>query len=269
MCKEYKKKYQEYSIKITYLNGDTEDISYKGINTSNWNDMLKLYRDIKEKYLDESVVIYFIGKTLDGQFKIIWHKEIINKDAELKEEAEEIANTSVQEVLNQIINNFNVLKEKRRIAIKNRDSYTKETDIRLHIMEDKLRSNDYVSPEEKIAMYDRIAKERVIRRQAKNDKYKIDNLYNSFNQIGAKENLCVNDIIEILETNINIMDKIDSKKYNLTESKAEELKIMKKVTYRNFKDRINKTKQLEKEFDKVYYDNSKMEITCYNKAKAC
>lgn len=269
MCKEYKRKYQEYSIKITYLNGDTEDINYKGINTSSYKDMLKLYKDVKEEYKNESVTINFVGQTENGELGILFQKKIINKDAKLKEEAEKVKNTSVQEILNQIIDNFNVLKEKRRIAIKNRDSYTKETDIRLHIIEDKLRSNEYVSPEEKIAMYDRIAKERVIRRQAKNDKYKIDNLYNSFKQIGAKENLCVNDIIEILETNINIIDKIDSKKYNLTESKAEELKIMKKVTYRNFKDRISKTKQLEKEYDKVYYDNSKMEIICYNKAKVC
>lgn len=44
---------------------------------------------------------------------------------------------------------------------------------------------------------------------------------------------------------------------------------MKKVRYKDFKDRIRLTKELQKEYDKVYYDNSKMEITCYNKAKVC
>ncbi len=91
MCKEYKRKYESYSIKITYLNGDTEDINYKGINTSSYKDMLKLYKDVKEEYKNESVTINFVGKTENGELRILFQKEIINKDTELKEYAKKVS----------------------------------------------------------------------------------------------------------------------------------------------------------------------------------
>ncbi|NCI19780.1 hypothetical protein EJM73_09090 [Clostridium botulinum] len=274
MCKEYKRKYQEYLITITYLNGDKENLKYKGINTSNYNDMLNLYRDIKEQYKNESVIIDFIGKSADGELGILFQKKIINKDAELKERASKIQKMSLEEILENLINSFNILKEKKQFAIKNRDVYTKEIDIKLHIMEDKERNGEYVPPEEKIKVYDMIAKERVIRRNSKNDKFKLDNLRNSlqqFKNINTNESLCINSIIEILQTNIESINKInlDSKKYNLTYEKAEKLKIMKKVKYKNFKERIKLIAELKKEYQKVYYDDSKMEVICYNKAKAC
>ncbi|NFH40747.1 hypothetical protein [Clostridium sporogenes] len=273
MCKEYKRKYQEYLITITYLNGDKENIKYKGINTSSYNDMLNLYRDIKEQYKNESVIIDFIGKSSDGELGILFQKKIINKDAELKERASKIQKMSLEEILENLINGFNMLKEKKQFAIKDRDVYSKETDIKLHIMEVKKRSGKYVSPEEKIEMYDIIAEERVRRRQAKEDKQKLDNLRNSFRlfkNVETKESLCIDNIINLLQTNIKSINKIDSKEYEpLIADKAEELKIMKKVKYKNFKERIRLIAELKKEYQKVYYDDSKMEVICYNKAKAC
>ena len=46
----YEKKYEEYLIKVTYENGDVENIKYKGVNTSDWKQMMSIYRDVKEEY---------------------------------------------------------------------------------------------------------------------------------------------------------------------------------------------------------------------------
>jgi hypothetical protein len=60
--------------------------------------------------------------------------------------------------------------------------------------------------------------------------------------------------------------EFNAKVVPLTKEKAEELKIIKEIGYRNFRERINLMKQLQKSYDKVYHDDVKMKIVCYNKA---
>ncbi|EKS4345175.1 hypothetical protein QB607_003179 [Clostridium botulinum] len=249
-------------------------MKYKGINTSNYNDMLNLYRDIKEQYKNESVIIDFIGKSADGQMNIMWQKEIVNKDAKIKEYAERVTNIEVKDIAQIIIDNFKMLRDKKELAIKEISVNSKLVDAQLHNMEEYKKrelNGEYISPELKIAIFDTIAEQRLERRKGQKDKQKIDILENYLSSYKSNFNtLSLENIIGLLGKNIENIESIDNKKYDvLTEKKAEELKIIKKVSYKNFKDRINKMKQLQKEYDKVYYDNSKMEIICYNKAKVC
>lgn len=268
MCKEYKRKYQEYSIKITYLNGDTEDINYKGINTSSYKDMLNIYKDVKEEYKNESVIIDFIGKTENGELGILFQKKIINKDAELKEYAEKVVNTEIEDIIKDIYNSFKLLNDKRKFTYEQIGIYNKKQDVLLHKIESF--END-LGDELKISIFDSLKELRECRRKLKNDINKcvaFNGMLCSCKEIEDK--LTTEKMEEILQKSIESINKINNKQYEyLSDEKAEELKIVKRVSYKNFKDRVKKINQLQKEYQKVYYDNSKMEIICYNKAKVC
>ncbi|HDK7314211.1 TPA: hypothetical protein PTV97_003347 [Clostridium botulinum] len=269
MCKEYKRKYQEYSIKITYLNGDTEDINYKGINTSNYNDMLNLYRDIKEKYQDESVIINFLGKTDKGELGILFQKKIINKDAELKEYAEKVVNTEIEDIIKDIYNSFKLLNDKRKYSNEQINICNKKQDILLHKIE---HFNNELGNEIKISIFDNIQAIRIQRRKLKED---LENLTNFNGMLCHYENkvnkrLTTEQVEKILTKALESIQKINNKQYDfLTDEKVEELKIMKEVRYKKQTERVKLMQQLKKEFDKIYCDESKMKIICYNKAKVC
>lgn len=262
MCKSnYKPKYQSYSIKITYLNGDTEDINYKGINTSNYKDMLKLYKDVKEQYKKESVTINFLGKTADGQLNIMFQKKIVNKDAENKEYAEKVINTEVEDIFQQIINNIKILNDKFKNSKNYQGILDKEINIKIHDIQNVGKN---VADSFKIKIYDEISDLENKRRFIKNNFQTIHSLKQKLQTKG----LSLEKIQNMFQSKLNSIEKNKNKDYEiLTDEKTEELKIMKKASYKNFKDRVNKIKELSKDYDKVYYDNSKMEIICYNKAK--
>lgn len=270
MCKEYKRKYQEYSIKITYLNGDTEDINYKGINTSSYKDMLNLYRDVKEKYQDESVTIDFIGATDKGELGILFQKKIITEDTALKEYAEKVTNIKVEDIIKNIYSNFKMLNDKRKYSHEQISICDKEQDILLHKIE--CFNNELGNNEIKTSIFDNIQDIRIKRRRYKND---LDNcgklngkLYNYINQ--KNDRLTTDKTENLLSQVLESIQKTNNKQYDfLTDKKVEELKIMKEVRYKTQTERVKIMQKLKKEFDKIYCDESKMKIVCYNKARAC
>ncbi|MBN3376346.1 hypothetical protein CF087_21150 [Clostridium botulinum] len=269
MCKEYKRKYQEYLITITYLNGDKENLKYKGINTSNYNDMLNLYRDIKEQYKNESVIIDFIGKSADGQMDIMWQKEIVNKDAKIKEYAEKVVNTEIEDIIKDIYNSFKLLNDKRKYSNEQINIYNKKQDILLHKIE---HFNNELGNEIKISIFDNIQAIRIQRRKLKEDLENLTNFNGMLCHYKNKVNkrLTTEQTEKILMTALESIQKIDNKEYTfLTDEKVEELKIMKEVRYKKQTERVKLMQQLKKEFDKIYCDESKMKIVCYNKARAC
>ncbi|HCL4455230.1 TPA: hypothetical protein N2D10_003257 [Clostridium botulinum] len=269
MCKKYERKYQEYSIKITYLNGDTEDINYREINTSSYKDMLKIYKDVKEEYKNESVIIDFIGKTENGELGILFQKKIINKDAELKEYAEKVVNTEIEDIIKNIYNSFKLLNDKRKYSNEQINIYNKKQDVLLHKIE---HFNNELENEMKISIFDNIQAIRIQRRKLKEDLENLTNFNGMLCHYKNKVNkrLTTEQVEKILITALESIQKINNKQYGfLTDEKVEELKIMKEVRYKKQTERVKLMQQLKKEFDKIYCDESKMKIVCYNKARAC
>lgn len=76
-----RRKYDAYKIKITYHNGDTEEVEYNShVDTSNYKEMLEVYRHTKEEYINhkEVAIIDFVGISEQGTIGILFTKEISN-----------------------------------------------------------------------------------------------------------------------------------------------------------------------------------------------
>lgn len=253
MCR----KYEEYKIKITYLNGDTEELNYKGINTSNYKEMLKLYKDIKEQYKEESVVIDFLGITNTGELGILFTKEIKGKDYLDKQELE----MTEEEILKDIQRKMTLLYKRKDETINKLNAVNKKQDILLHQIESlPSKTNNNI----KIKMLNELQEIRKNRRYLKNKKNDLTSL-----------NIII-DNFKIL-SNINTLTKyiLDKKQksvlqeqqfnFDKIEKVEKRFNVIKEIKYRNFRERVNLIKQLTPKYDKVYYDDSKMTVTCYNK----
>jgi hypothetical protein len=71
------RKYEKYSVKVTFLDNSIEEIQYQGVNTSNYKEMLKLYGDVKNQYMDKARLIEFLGISENGQLTVMFKKPII------------------------------------------------------------------------------------------------------------------------------------------------------------------------------------------------
>lgn len=254
------KKYQQYKISVTYINGDKEEINYKGINTSNYKDMIKLYSDIKDEYSDKSATIDFVGISTCGELKVFWSKKIESKEETIETEELSSNNISIEDILTNIKANLELLIEKETIAYAKQGILDKQQDVELHRVEN-IDNGIFISEEEKtlekVKVFDSIQNIRKERRLNKNN---ISLNTNISNKINKKQ--IINDISSIL----GISEIANNKKYEyLTDKRAEEFSIVKKVKFRTERERISLTSQLQPKYSKVYYENG--EILCYNKAK--
>lgn len=247
MCK----KYSQYKIMITYLNGDKEELSYKGVNTESYKDMIKFYQDIKKQYINESVLIDFVGVNDNGELGVLFTKKIVTEETKQKELADKVANTRVEDILNDIKENIELLKARVEYCNGQRSVLDKQENIELHKIEHFHNKNWTPEEEilEKIRVFDRLNNIRNARRIAKEDKLIGGQILGYFN-----------------------MDELNKVKFDhrerayLDEKKVVQLKIMQEFSYRNFKERINLMKRLEKKYRKVVVDEANMKIICYNNA---
>lgn len=249
------RKYENYKIIITYDNGNTEEINYKGINTSNYKDMLNLYKEAKSNYINECVTIDFVGTNSEGEMRIFFTKKIESKSEETKEE-----NRSTKDMLINLADILNLLeKQKEKLSAK-QGVLDKEEDKELHKIE-SFNEEIFINKEELIAeklkIFDNIKNIRKERRLNKEE----FGLISCFNQLKGTQGLKdkVNQIIKSFDIKSN-------KKYqHLTDEKVEQFKIMKRIKYKTEKERMAIVKENLHKFNKVYYENG--EVICYNKAK--
>lgn len=77
----YKRKYPTYRVVVNNINGDKQEFNFQGIQ-GNYKAMLDRYSEIKEKYgKDKEVLnIQFVGVTEDNKVKIIYTKNVNQKD---------------------------------------------------------------------------------------------------------------------------------------------------------------------------------------------
>lgn len=253
------KKYQEFKIKITYLNGDSEEINYNKQDKSKYRDMLELYKQTKEKFKDECVIIDFLGVEGDGELGILFQKKITNdKEFKEKKEADAVSQMSVEDIFAKMELMVNILdskvkKSNEQLAISN-----KKQDVLLHKIE---HFNDIqVSDSEKLNVVNLLQDIRIQRRDLKNE-VKVISKFNENDSLRIIKDSLMK--ARISEENIQAHEETLGVLTN--EIIAE--KMMKEVSYRSFKERIRLMKQLQTKYNKVYFDDSTMVITCYNKAK--
>lgn len=257
MCE---RKYYKYSVIIEFLNGDKENINYEEEKSRNYSEMLELYRQTKEQYKDECVTISFCGITEDNKINVLFEKCIVNKEElKIKEEADEIANSSGQDVLLELKEIINKIQRYRGYINGQEGVYDKKQDILLH----KIESNKLENIEDEIRMMRELKQLRLNRRKVKINSRIIDRF---FNKLSSKK-IVLNNICDMIDLIIKEENTTQGKIVPLTDEKVEEFKIAKILRFKNFKERLNMMKQLQPKYDKVVYDDSRMEITCYNKAR--
>ena len=175
------RKYERYEVKVQYRDGSVEYIRYNGVNTSNYKDMIKVYKDTKETHENDGKVesISFIGISNTGELNVFWQKNI---EIKYKEEL----NTDCRDIVNNIQNEINLLQNqlshhKNMIKI-----YEKKENTLLHMIENN-KNNKYCSEEDginfKLKMFDAIENIRVMRRYSKDQIADLNNIIYKFKEL--------------------------------------------------------------------------------------
>lgn len=256
------RKYSTYRIHVVYKGGE-EDIVLNDISSSSYKETLTTYNEIKETLQDKGAIkIEFQGITKDGEIGILFTKE-----------CELIENTEDTEEVKEIRGFKEIFKDMHTLAIELKTKFqhdgeiinfkNKELDMYSHIIED-FDKNDFETEEEaileQIRIFNAYQKLRNERREIKcNIKY--------IKHISSTLNIKSTDVLDKLIEGFKF--KVNDEKYNgFTERKASELKIFKKVSFKNDVERVKLEKSLKPQFEKVMVDKETNTILCYNKAKA-
>lgn len=259
------RKYNTYRIHVIYRGGE-EDIVLNDISSSNYKETLATYNEIKETLQDKGAIkIEFQGITKDGEIGVLFTKEcelIENTDStEDIEEIEEVR--GFEEIFEEMHTLAVELKTKFQRDGKIIDFKNKELDMYSHIIED-FDKNKFETEEEaileQVRIFNAYQKLRNERREIKcNMKY--------IKHISSTLNIKSTDVLDKLIEGFKF--KVNNEKYNgFTERKASELKIFKKVSFKNDVERVKLEKSLKPQFEKVMVDKETNTILCYNKAKA-
>ena len=252
--REKKRKYSEFKIEVEFLNGDFEEIKFKDTNNQSYNEMMKAYKRVKEDYKETSCKIKFKGISDSGEIGCLFIKEIKTEDQKRKEEAEFIENTSVEELLNIAKESFEFLNRKKKILDDKQALYNKNIDTILH----NLECDKYNTTEEKLRVVEEISSMRKARREVKNE-------YKAITYMHSQK---LNDFIQMDKVDRALSWIKDSKIKNevkQVENKIEYTHAPKTYKYKNDKERINLMSQLQKKYDKVIVDSSRMELVGYTK----
>lgn len=257
MCKE--RKYAKFNIKITYLNGDTENISYNKYDPTNYKDMIQLYKETKEQFKNNCVLIDFNGITQDGEIGILFRKENKTEDLEIKKEADTVEQMSIIEILKNLENIINILGKKQEKENNNINIYTKKRDVINHKVETMDKIN--LSSEEKILLIEKLHIVSKKRRKAK-ENTEIINTFTNLQKIQG-----IRKAINVTKQKIQEIEGREEKSEFLADDKVKKYRIMEEVKYKNFKERTRLINKLKYKYNKIYYDDSRMVVICYNKAK--
>lgn len=257
MCE---RKYHKYEVVISYLNGDKETIQYEEDKSRNYTQMLQLYRQTKEQYKDDCCTIQFVGVMDNGNINVFFEKCLASKeDLNIKQNADHMAVSDGTDFLLKLKDAMEEV-QKYRAYIKGQEmACNKKQDVILH----QIESIENDNPKDDLRLFNELKQIRIYRRKAKNGNKLMEVFYDKLN----KDNVNLKHICNLIESSLEGFKQATGKIVPLTDEKVEEFKIMRQISYRNFKERLNLTKQLKDKYDKITYDDSDMVLTVYNKAK--
>lgn len=242
-----KRKYQYYVIQVKYHNGDVEELNTakakEDINNSSYKEMLKVYNEVKELYKDKECDILFCGVGQDGNLGILFTKEC--KKAKEK---------NVDYILDTLLE-LNKIFEKRFKFIGNqRGLLDKQLDALEHKIENKGKN---INIKEKEQIFDELWDIRDLRRNRKIEGVSMSELKNSIFTDVLLKNL--KNIKKARNTLCEKKEKIRNGEIIPKNLEVHEFQ------YKDFKDRIRLMQEIQKQFNKITYDDTKKKIYAYNK----
>lgn len=251
-------KYSTYKVLVIGKEGQ-EEITLGGINT-NYRSMLEVYRHAKETLnTDDVYEIQFVGVTDGGELKVFFSKSYdIKEKTPGEEKIEEQKDKDTYDIMWQIRDLLKDLKEKRTNSSAILGSVDKQINVEMHRIEslEYFKGDKMELISEKLNIIDSIEELTHKRRRIKNGAACID-------RVVGKTGLSLDRIIKLFDVEVT-----NKKIEYLSDKKAEELEIIKKITYVNDIDRCKKVKNLNKRYTKVVNDEENQTLICYNKAKS-
>ena len=243
MCK---KKYSQYKIILTTLDGSKKKISTSSIKKYSYSMMVDEYKKVRDSISNDVVKISFIGVN-DTDEGILFTKEY-----EVKDNNKYSKTTSVEELIQQAKEIFDILSQKKEYHNQMKGVYDKQSNVLLHAIETIDRYDGDIE-QEKLRIMDELIKVRSTRRINKNEWIKSTKIHMSIEKIKS----------ELDEIKI----PIDTTEYKHLDKASTEKLIMKEVFYKTDKERVHLIKQLNKQYGKIVTDEENKKIICYNKAK--
>lgn len=258
MCKNSKeRKYQYYDIKVVNnLDGSTENINLLNedkVDKSNYKKMLKVYREIKEQYKNENVTIDFMGVANDSTMNVMYKKEynIYGKEETIFDLCDD---------LNDVIQKFKIVKEQSQDL---QGTYDKKQDKELHRLDHLKKKNEYeLTNEEKNNLLKIAINIQAIRNDRRINKNE-QTLICSLMEVGTWDKLfSLNDMIQGKKN--KFISKNNKIEQAYLQNKIDESKMYKEIPYKDFKDRMQVMKKLQKQFKKIKYDEKRHVCIGYN-----
>lgn len=247
------RKYDEYRIKITYMNG-VENITYKSnVDKSDYKEMLKAYKETKtELSHDKNVAaIDFVGVSENGEIGVMWTKEV-NKL--IPEDLIDDLDRDCREITKEITHLLNVLIEQKQYSKDKVDECEKKRDTLLKKV--LLMNNSGLSKEEmmnyKINLIDQQHKNETLRKIAKNNKADLIKLHNQI------------DIQSIIKQFESFDKPRDLKGFDKETPKDYENRVQQEFKYNTEKERISIILKNEQKFDTYKINPKNKTIFFYN-----
>lgn len=240
-------KYNTYAIEIIHLNGNKQ-LREADDNTS-YKETLALYHDVKENYINKDVVINFMGYA-DNKQGIIFTKKntFINNDRQ-----------NIEDLINVIVEASQELQEQYKHISGKQGYYDKKKSSIDHLFIEAADIEE-LTIEEKAQIFDEIREVNLLRRD-----YKI--LGEFIKQTSGSLNTIVQESRNISNKYNNKINRHSEKLKSLIYKKdnARDVHLIKEIPYKDFKDRMNIMKKVEKEYDRVIHFPERKVIACYNR----
>ena len=249
MCKiNTSRKYQNYKIKITYNNGDIEDINFKDVNSSSYKEMLEVYKGIKEEHKEDSCIIDFLGENEEKEVGVLFTKEI-----NIKTSSEKL-DTKAIEIGKELERLLSLLVEKKGYHNPIVQAEQKKQDLLLHKIQYIIQENIPIELEAKANMFNEIGNIRIDREFHKTENSHLDCYFSKFN---------VSDLLNKIK-NINSNINKGNTGVDFSEENLNQYNIMKEKHYNTEKERIALMSQWKPKYVKVVVDEAKKLITAFN-----
>lgn len=243
-------KYNNYKIEVVHnLTKNKEVINSE--DSTNYTNMISLYKKVKERFLSEDVIINFVGVN-ESEERIIF-KKINNTN--------QVRSKKIKNLIDTIVECSEELEKEIRNVFSDKALLEKEKSNVRHLMIESIKA-DSIEDKTKIEAFDEF-------RSVLLKKRDLDIIHN----------ICYlsnNDTKEIVKR-INKISKTYDEKIRLShkitldlleeDSKFRDTHMIKEYPYKNDKERINLMKQLQSKYDKIINNEDRKILSCYNKCK--
>lgn len=251
MCKiKTVRKYQNYKIKITYNNGDIEDINFKSADSSSYKEMLEVYKGIKEDHKNDSCIIDFLGENNEKEVGVLFTKEL-----NIKQPSDEL-DTDAIDIGERIEKLLLLLIDKKEYHSPIATVEGKNQDLLLHKIQHIVKNNITISLEEQSKMLNDLGNIR-IKRELHKTQSSHSNIY--FQSLDIKDILS-----KIRRVNYIIKGGNRSEDFDFSEEKLEQYNIITSQQYRTEKERIHLMSHWKPKYDRVVVNEAEKTITAFN-----